>query len=222
MTDEPDDQLAARYYLDLAAAFVRGRLPDAPDLPPTGLFRFGRSAGLRLNKFKRTAELPRVRRVLGLMRALAPAGLLDVGSGRGVFLWPLLDAFAQLRVHCVDVRPDRVADLQAVAAGGIERLSAEVGDVTALALPEGSFDGVTVLEVLEHLEDPGRAVAEAVRVARRFVAVSVPSKPDDNPEHIHLFDRASLTALFQGTGVRRLSVEYVLNHIVALAMVERP
>lgn len=27
------DDLAGRYFLDLAAAFVRGRRPDAPDLP---------------------------------------------------------------------------------------------------------------------------------------------------------------------------------------------
>src|SRR5262245_9846679 len=92
------DDLAARYYLDLAAAFVRGRLTDAPDLPPADLFLLGRRAGLRLHKFKRAAELPRVRRVLGLLRSLAPADLLDVGSGRGVFLWPLLDAFPHLPV----------------------------------------------------------------------------------------------------------------------------
>ncbi len=62
---------------------------------------------------------------------------------------------------------------------------------------------------------------EAVRVARRFVAVSVPSKPDDNPEHIHLFDGRSLAALFREAGVSRVSIDHVLNHIVALAVVER-
>jgi ubiquinone/menaquinone biosynthesis C-methylase UbiE len=215
------DDLAARYYLDLACAFVRGRLADAPALPPADLFLHGQAAGLRLHKFKRSAVLPRVRRIFGFLRQLAPGSLLDVGSGRGVFLWPLLDTFADLAVHCVDVRADRVADIAAVAAGGVERLSASVMDVNRLEFADASFDAVNILEVLEHLDRPEHAVAEAVRVARRFVAVSVPSKPDDNPEHVRLFTFDSLKDLFRQAGVRRVSLDLVLNHIVALAVLDR-
>jgi ubiquinone/menaquinone biosynthesis C-methylase UbiE len=215
------DDLASRYYLDLACAFVRGRLGGDPDATSADVFQHGVEAGLRLHKFKRSALLPRVRRVFGFLRQLAPADLLDVGSGRGVFLWPLLDTFPELRVHAVDVREDRVADLQAVSAGGVGRLSASQVDIMRAGLPDASFDGVTILEVLEHLQDPAAAVAQAVRLARRFVIVSVPSRPDDNPEHIHLFDEGSLRAMFRQAGVNRLNVDHVLNHIVALAMVER-
>jgi ubiquinone/menaquinone biosynthesis C-methylase UbiE len=214
-------ELADRYYLDLAAAFVRGKLPDAPDLPPADLVRYGLDAGLRLHKFKRTSELPRVRKVLGVLHGLAPADLLDVGSGRGVFLWPLLDAFPWLPVKSIDVLPHRVADLQAVTAGGISRLTAEHMDATRLTLPDDAVEGVTFLEVLEHISQPERALAEAVRVARRFVVITVPSKEDDNPEHIHLFTRDSLQALFAGAGVRRVNIEYVLKHMIAVAMVGR-
>lgn len=211
--------LAQRYYLDPLLAFVRGRLRLGDDLSADELYRRGAEAGLRLHKFKRAAILPRVQRVFGFFYQLGPESLLDVGSGRGVFLWPLLDTFADLRVHCLDVREDRVADLEAVRAGGLERLSASVADVTRRTdLADGSFDGVTLLEVLEHLERPGDAVREAVRLARRFVAVSVPSRPDDNPEHLHLFDAAALEAMFRDAGVERLSVDYVLNHLVALAV----
>ncbi len=216
------DDLASRYYLDLACAFIRGRLPDAPDLPPAELFRHAEAAGLRLHRFKRSSLLPRVRRIFGFLRQLAPDSLLDVGSGRGVFLWPLLDTFDSLTVHCIDIRQDRVADIAAVAAGGVERLSASLGDVTRLSLADTSFDGVAILEVLEHLERPDLAVAEAVRIARRFVVVSVPSKPDDNPEHIRLFDNESLAKLFHRAGVARVSIDHVLNHIVALAVLDRP
>ena len=57
---------------------------------------------------------------------------------------------------------------------------------------------------------------EAVRVAARHVVVSVPSREDDNPEHIHLFDRARLETVFRDAGAQGVSVDYVLNHAVAV------
>jgi 2-polyprenyl-3-methyl-5-hydroxy-6-metoxy-1,4-benzoquinol methylase len=75
---------------------------------------------------------------------------------------------------------------------------------------------VTVLEVLEHVEDPLAVAREAVRVARRFVIASVPSKEDDNSGHIRPFDARSLSALFAEAGARRVSVEYVPGHMVCL------
>ena len=217
--DCSDAELARGYYLDLAAALVRHRRPELAHLPPAESFRRGVAAGLRLHHFKRSGGLPRVRKVLGILRGLAPADLLDVGSGRGVFLWPLLDNFPALRVLSIDRNPLHVADVHAVAAGGIKRLSAAVMDVHRLALADRSADVVTFLEVLEHLPQPGRALAEAVRVARRFVVVSVPSHEDDNPEHIHLFTRRSLSERFAAAGVKRLSFDAVLNHLIAVARV---
>ena len=40
-------------------------------------------------------------------------------------------------------------------------------DVTLLAFDAASADGLTILEVLEHLERPDLAPREAIRVARR-------------------------------------------------------
>lgn len=215
-----------RHYVALGAAFARGRLGDV--LSPSVLaddeqvFRAALEHGLKMHKFKRLDErlLARVRRVLSMLAGLGPTSLLDVGSGRGAFLWPLLDAFPDLAVTAIDVNEQRAADLAAIGTGGLARLSAAHMDGTALAFADGAFDGVTLLEVLEHMPDPARAAREAVRVARRFVIASVPSKPDDNPEHIHLFDRASLTSLFETAGARRVSVDYVPGHIVSLALAD--
>jgi len=48
------------------------------------------------------------------------------------------------------------------------------------------------------------------------VVVTVPSVPDDNPEHVRLFDKASLTALFTAAGARRVQVDGVRGHLVAV------
>jgi ubiquinone/menaquinone biosynthesis C-methylase UbiE len=204
------------HYVALAAAFCRGRLGCA--LEDQAAVAAGLAAGLKLHRFKRSAELPRVRRVIGALRALAPATLLDVGSGRGVFLWPLIDAMPALEVVAIDRLAHRAADLAAVARGGLARLFAARMDATRLALRDGAVEVVTVLEVLEHIPDSAAAAAEAMRVARRAVVATVPSHEDDNPEHIHLFDRARLEAMFQAAGARRVTVEAVRGHLVAVAL----
>ncbi len=140
------------YFDTLVAAFVRGKLASAEPIGSadaflwhgplgslssedvTHLVRLGLDAGLRLHKFKRTMELARVRRVLGILKGLAPVDLLDVGSGRGTFLWPLLHHFPDLPVHAIDRDARRVADIMAVREGGIGNLSADMMDVTLLPL----------------------------------------------------------------------------------------
>jgi hypothetical protein len=228
--------LAARYHLRFAAAFVRGRLADAAECQTHPaifsqpldelsekdcgqLFHLGENAGLRLHRFKRTQGLRRVQRVIGALRGISPESLLDIGTGRGVFLWPLLEAFPGLPITCIDRREHRAADLQAVAAGGVTQITARRMDVADLDFGENSFDVVTFLEVLEHIPAPSAALAEAVRVASRSIALSVPSREDDNPEHIHLFDRHRLREMFSAIGVKRVNFDEVPRHLIALAHV---
>lgn len=46
-----------------------------------------------------------------------------------------------------------------------------------LARPDQAYDLVLALEVMEHLGDPRRALAEVCRVSRRWVVCSVPREP---------------------------------------------
>ncbi|MBK9033356.1 MAG: class I SAM-dependent methyltransferase [Myxococcales bacterium] len=206
----------ASHYRWLAACYARGAL-DRLDLDDAAALAAAAGTDLRLHRFKRTAGLPRVRAVLGVLRGLGATALVDLGSGRGAFVWPLLDELPALTVIAVDVLPHRVADLAAVARGGVARLRAVRGDVARLGLATGAAEVVTLLEVLEHLPDPAAAAREALRVATRAVVVTVPSVPDDNPEHVRLYDRASLTALLTDAGARRVVVDGVRGHLVAVA-----
>lgn len=213
-----------KYMAALCAAYVRGcaKLDGVPALDDAACdaaaIAAGEAAGLKLYHFKNKEILPRVRAVLGFLQGIQPETLLDVGSGRGVFLFPLLEEFPRTKVTALDILPHRVAALQRLTAGGIHRLTALQQDIRSFA-PKEKFDVVTLLEVLEHIEDVAGAVAAAVKLAKRFVVVSVPSKPDNNPEHIHLLTKPVLTELFAKAGCTRLRFGGVNGHLILIATV---
>lgn len=201
-----------RYYTEIAAAFIRGTL-NVTERNPEKLWLLAQQAELRLHKFKRNAELPRIRAVLGILQNIQPLWLLDIGSGRGVFLWPLLDTFPEVFVTATDIREDRIADIQAIHHGGMKNITAEKADVMHLPFEDSVFDVVTALETLEHLSDPTTAIQEVVRVSRKHAIFSVPSKEDSNPEHIHLLTPDDFRKALQDTTVN-ISFQYVLNHMI--------
>lgn len=222
-----------RYDPRLVAAYVRGAARDAgialpvelreipldalTDAELAQLAALGRAAGLKLYRFKLGGELPRVRKALGFLRGMAPESLLDVGSGRGAFLFPFLREFPGVEVTSLDILAHRVELLTALHDGGVENLTALRADICAWDAPDGSFDAVTLLEVLEHIPDVAAAVRNAVRLARRCVVVTVPSKPDDNPEHIHLLTKEKLTGLFAAAGCEGLHFDGVNGHLFLVA-----
>jgi SAM-dependent methyltransferase len=224
------------YFGPLAVAFIRGSqqrglalglgpglltppLSDLSDDQIDQIIQIGLAAGLRLHRFKRTMGLRRVARVIGVLLGLGPGSLLDLGSGRGAFLWSLLDAIPAIPVTAIDLLDHRARDLHTVHLGGVDRLHVARASATRMPFDADTFDGVTFLETLEHIPDPQSALNEAVRIARRFIVLSVPSKPDDNPEHIHLFDRDTLRAMLERAGAARVNFENVLNHLIAVARV---
>jgi 2-polyprenyl-3-methyl-5-hydroxy-6-metoxy-1,4-benzoquinol methylase len=154
-----------------------------------------------------------------MLRGLSPSVILDIGSGRGTLLWPLLAGFPDVEITSVEMKPRRVSDIDAVRKGGIQNLAASQMDGAQLGFVDKSFEITTGLEVLEHVADAVRMAGETVRVTRRFVIASVPSREDENPEHIRLFDKAALEMLFLGAGAARVSVDYLRGHMIALAKI---
>jgi 2-polyprenyl-3-methyl-5-hydroxy-6-metoxy-1,4-benzoquinol methylase len=95
--------------------------------------------------------------------ACAGKDVLDAACGVG-YGTALLAREAH-RVLGVD--KDEAALAYARRRYGSDGAEFEAMDVTALSLPDDSFDVVCSFETLEHLDDPERAVAEAARVLRR-------------------------------------------------------
>lgn len=202
-----------RYLTRLVEAYRRGyerRYANAEEKPE-----------MKLHYFKVKEDLPRVQVVLGFLHGIVSVGqcesLLDVGSGRGVFLFPLLRDFPALQVTSLDILPHRHELMLCIHDGGAENLRPLLADITRWDAPDKTFDVVTLLEVLEHIPDTEAVVRNAVRLARNYVIVSVPSKPDDNPEHIHLFSTDDLKRLFLNAGANSVKFMSVTNHHVMVA-----
>jgi 2-polyprenyl-3-methyl-5-hydroxy-6-metoxy-1,4-benzoquinol methylase len=219
------------YFAPIAAAFVRGVIQTAKEnrflfevdfeelneADYCQLIDIGLASDLRLHRFKRTMGLPRVAKVLGILRGLVPENLLDIGSGRGAFLWPLLNAFPSLSVTAIDADEKRVRDIQSVQKGGFSHIDSAVMNMAEMSFSDGFFDVTTALEVLEHVIDPENSLREIRRVTRRFLVISVPSHEDDNPEHLHLLDQKTLTAMLGSIGAMKVRCEHVPGHLIAVA-----
>ena len=177
--------------------------------------------GMDLYHFKKSdATLPRVHKTLGFLKGVYFEGLLDVGSGRGVFLLPFLEAFPYVQVTSVDILDKRIEMLSDISVGGVSSLTVLKADICEQPLPNKSVDVVTLLEVLEHIPNVENAIRSAVNMARKYVIVTVPSKEDDNPEHIHLLTKPLLTKYFTDCGVKKLSFDGVTGHLFMLAKIE--
>jgi SAM-dependent methyltransferase len=95
-----------------------------------------------------------------------PASLCDIGCGAGMLL-----AHAQsLGIAAAGIEPDAAKVADASARG----LDIRQGSAETLPFPDGAFDLVTFENSLHHVAEIGRALSEAVRVARRAVVIVDP------------------------------------------------
>ncbi len=87
--------------------------------------------------------------LLRLSRPPSRTRVLDFGGGNGVLAPTLSHLYRE--VVCVDLRTEMAEEI-----ARIERLSnvtARMGDITSLGLPDGQFDTIVAADVLEHIID---------------------------------------------------------------------
>ena len=108
-------------------------------------------------------------RVAGEVAAAHPGGkLLEVGSGPGRLAVRLAREAPNITLTGVDISEAMVERAARRVAGAdlSERVRFEVGDVAALPLSDGEFDGVVSTLSLHHWSDPSRGLAELHRVLK--------------------------------------------------------
>ena len=125
---------------------------------------------------------------------------LDVGCSEGFLTNSVAERFGA-EVWGVDL--SSVAVAKGSRRYGLPLAAAEA---TRLPFPDGSFDLVFSTEVIEHVLEPDRMLAEMRRVSRGTVLVTTPigqSEDEHEPDfdlqevgHVNNFDRATVEPLF--------------------------
>ncbi len=129
------------------------------------------------------SQNPAVRRLMArferdlddLFALAAPTSVLDVGCGEGVLTHRWATGLGDRPVVGIDLEDPK---LQAEwATRRRANLSFQVNSASDLPYGDGEFDLAAAIEVLEHVPDPERTVAEMARVAKGHLLVSVPREP---------------------------------------------
>jgi SAM-dependent methyltransferase len=158
------------------------------------------------------------------LRALdleAARNLLCVGLGTGNELVAALQAAPCLEVSGIDLSPSALAASRRKARSLGRSADLQIMDATAIRRPDGSFDRVLCMHVLDFVDDPGRAVREIARVLApggRFVA-TFPSRLEGTALGVALARDEVRTALRAGRHPIAVVSDLLVKFILALVYV---
>jgi SAM-dependent methyltransferase len=190
---------------------VSQQVEQTPEAVPTG------------NTYdKYGSQNPVVRRLMqgfestldALWATAEPRSILDVGCGEGVLTHKWAERLGERRIVGIDLDDPKLrAEWEQRRRPNLEYRAEEA---TSLSFRDGEFDMATAIEVLEHVPEPERTVAEMARVAERWLLVSVPREPvwritnmargaylrelGNTPGHLNHWSKRSFVALLSRHG----------------------
>lgn len=119
-----------------------------------------------------------IRRFVGAVHELfesgdAPRSVLEIGVGEGFLSGFLSEKYPEVEFSGVDLNEQDLA-LLAQKFPRIKRYCANIYDLSALP---GGYDLIICAEVLEHVDEPDRALEQIVKLAPKRVILTVPHEP---------------------------------------------
>ena len=142
--------------------------------------------------------------LISLAKPLKAETVLDAGCGEGFTMDKLLKNDVGKKIEGIEYTKDAIDFGKKL----FPNLVFKQGSVYDLPYKNNSFDLVVCTEVLEHLEDPSKALREMLRISKKYLVISVPNEPffmlsnflrgknlsrlGDDPDHINHWNPLSL------------------------------
>ncbi len=150
--------------------------------------------------------------------------LVDAGMGTGTWL---VEMSGRCRVLGLDDHDESLA----LARPKVEAVGGRVlrTGLNRVELPDGCATVVTLMDVLEHLDDDAGALDEMIRLTRPggLLVITVPALPwlwsdwDEALHHRRRYTRPGLRALIERRGVRALRCAYFNSAVLPLVAAVR-
>lgn len=111
--------------------------------------------------------------LISLSRSLEPTTILDAGCGEGFTMNKLKENGIGKKIEGVEYSKDAIQ----LGKKLFPNLTFKEGSAYDMPYENNSFDLIVCTEVLEHLEDPKKAIRELLRVTKKYLIISVPNEP---------------------------------------------
>lgn len=126
--------------------------------------------------------------LLAAMSELEFGSALDVGCSEGFFMEAIRSRFS------VDVWGVDLSDEAVLSNHRRHGFPVAAADGLSLPFADGAFDLVYSTETIEHVLDPAAFIAEARRVARRWVVITTPVSLEVHPPDFELNDEGHINS----------------------------
>ena len=178
------------------------------------------------NYFKNVKELISLTDI----QSKSKGNVLEVGCGPGYSTQELLNMVPKdINFKASDIEEENLEDASKLLG---DRVSLSKEDIYDLNIEDSSVDLIFVLEVLEHLEDPQKALEEIKRVTKEYAIVGVPREPiwrmlnmirfkylkdlGNTPGHIQHWSSISFKKLLKDNGFEIIKVKQPLPWTMVL------
>ena len=111
--------------------------------------------------------------LISIIKDLSPNTILDAGCGEGFTMNKLSKNGIGKEIEGIEYMKEAIS----LGKKLYSDLANKQGSVYELPYKDNSFDLVICTEVLEHLEEPAKALKEILRVSKKYLIISVPNEP---------------------------------------------
>jgi len=169
------------------------------------------------------------RELIQIAKLTKPNKILDVGCGEGETIVKLKQSKIGKTLEGIDNSQDALKIGRKIYPG----INIKDGDIYKLPYKDNSFDLVICTEVLEHLDNPKKALAELRRISSKYILLSVPNEPffimanflrgkyikrfGNHPEHINHWTNPGFKMFLRRNGLKLASARAPFAWTMVLA-----